>query len=249
MKKITILICVLAFAILEASAVGLDSKAMAMRTNLARLRNINNLKNIPIGLDVETHMKAKKLVEANDEYIRRIQRISILLAVNFTVWNKRKISDTYDIGDRISTYIPFLLMAQMPLSKFGIDANSVFLRNFIVGVWLGYYMDGRKTDYDNYKNKYSTFMIGVLATLYMNEFLSITDSAFLLYVTLKMGIIFEKDQWGYDGGKNVDSWTKFGIFPAVGAEYFFINSLAVFAAIGYNPYGWMELGLRLNLGK
>ncbi len=174
---------------------------------------------------------------------------SILVAANFTVWSKYKISDTYDIGDRISTYIPFLLMAQLPLSKLGVDTNSIFVRNFIVGSWLGYYMDGRKTDSDNYKNKYSTFMIGLLATLYLNEYFSITNSALLVYVTLKVGIIFEKDRWGYDGDWTDETWTKFGVFPAIGAEYLLVKNLAVFAAIGYNPYGWMELGLRLNLGK
>ncbi len=252
MKRITIIICITLFAISEMSAIGIDSKSMANQTNLERLSYINNIKTIPIGLNVEAHIKNNKSIKADDTYLQRIQRLSILFAINFTVWNKHKISDEFDIGDRISSFVPLLLMAQMPLSKFGVDSDSDFLRNFLVGIWLGYYMDGRKTDFDDYKNKYSTFMIGVLATLYLNEYLSITNSAFLVYVTLKMGVLLQKDKWGYNGFDNnsggSESFTKFGVFPAIGAEYFVANTLAVFATLGYSPFGWMELGVRLNLG-
>jgi len=142
-------------------------------------------------------------------------------------------------------------MAQTPISKLGVDANSIFFRNFIVGIWMGYFMNGFEESADNYwyKNKFSIFMVGVLTTLYLNEYFSMQSAAFLFYVTLKMGVIFEKDSWEYDNGKDSESQTRFGVFPAIGAEYLLVQSLAVFMAIGYNPYGWAEFGLRLNLGK
>lgn len=249
MKNTAIFICILAFSFSDGFAIGLNSKAMAERTTLTRLNSINNIKKLPLGFDVESYVNKKKSTASSDEYFQRIQRLAILLAINFTVWDKYSYSDSNDNGDRISSYIPLILMAQMSLSKFGVDANSVFLRNFIVGMWLGYYKDGRNFDSFNFENTYSTFMIGVLATLYLNEYFSMTDSAILLYVTLKMGALFHKNTFTDYDYNDTQSETKFGIFPAFGAEYFLAKSFAIFAAIGYNPYGWMEFGLRLNIGK
>lgn len=249
MKRSTVLLCLLLFAISEASAVGLDSKAMAMKTSYSTLQSINNLKTLPIGLDVNAYINSKNAIEADDDYILRAQTIAILLAINFTLWDKYAFS--VDYGNKISSLIPLLLMAQMPISKISSNANSILMQNLILGIWLGYYMNGYKDSDSAYtfKNKFSIFMVGVLATLYLNELLTIQNCAVLFYFTLKMGVIFEKDTWEFEDNKDSESWTKFGVFPAIGAEYFFTKSLAVFAAIGYNPFGWAEFGVRLNVGK
>ncbi len=52
MKNITILICILFITVSEVYAVGLNSKAMALRTSRLKLEQIINLKELPIGIDV-----------------------------------------------------------------------------------------------------------------------------------------------------------------------------------------------------
>lgn len=92
-------------------------------------------------------------------------------------------------------------------------------------------------------------MFGLLATLYLNVYFSLTSCAVLFYVTLKMEPILENNFWESDDYSDSESSTKFGIFPAVGAEYFITPVFAIFAALGYNPYGGAEFGLRLSVGK
>ncbi len=244
MKRIIIPICLLLFVIIDASAIGLDAKAMAMRTDLSKLDRINNLTELPIGLNAETYVNAKKSVVDDDAYLQAIQGFSIILALNLPIWDKYKIGNS--VGNKISTLVPLLLMAQISMSHFDVDPNSIFLRNFIIGVWLGYYMNGYKDS--QYKFKFSQFMVGVLATLYLNDYFSIANSAFLIYVTVKMGMILEKHKWS-DGNISSGSNTSFGVFPAIGAEYKVAASLLVFVALGYNPFGIFEAGVRLNLNK
>ncbi len=245
MKRTLTSIFILLFIVIDVSAIGLDTKAMASRTDLSKLSSIRNMRELPIGLDVATYVNAKKSVAMDDDYHKLIQGFAILLALNLPIWDKYTISNS--VGNKISTLVPLILIAQLSMTHFGVDENSIFLRNFIIGLWMGYYMNGYKDDL--YKLRFSQFMVGVLATLYLNDYFSMASSAFLIYFTLKMGMIFQKDKWTQGDNSNTQSKTEFGVFPALGIEYAVARNFLIFAALGYNPFGIFELGARLNLSK
>ena len=248
MKKTTILLCVFALSFQQSFAVGLNSEVLAKRTNLHRLSNVINMKSLPIGVNPKAAITTKMAEGSDEDYYRRIQAFSLLLAINFTVWNKYTIYED-GFGDRNSSLIPFLIMAQMSPFK---NQQSAVLNNLILGLWFAYYNDGfsdNAGDGYDYSQSVRTMMFGIFATLYLNEFLSMQQSPLLFYFTLKMGLIMQRDKWDSFGTAGSESSTKFGVFPALGVEYFFINQLAAFIALGYNPLGWGEFGLRVRFGK
>ncbi len=248
MKKTTIILCVLALSLQQSFAVGLNAEALAKRTSLQQLGKVIHMKSLPIGVTPKAAVTTKLTEGSSEDYYRRIQAFSMLLAINFTVWNKYTIYES-NLGDRKSSVIPFLIMAQTGLFR---NSESPVLSNLILGLWFAFYKDGYSDNagdgYD-YTGSFRSTMFGILATLYLNEFLSMQQSPLLFYFTLKMGLIMQQDKWDGFEFSGSESFTRFGVFPAIGAEYFIINQLAAFIALGYNPFGWGEFGLRVKFGK